>query len=268
MRKWTMRRAETDRIGEALIFDKPLAWRDEMERLEDIYAIPSMISSDEALCLYWLAKHYWSDRGVIVDLGPLAGGSTLALAAGLDDNDALAGRAGRIVAYDLWSYLKGFGPFFPGLGQANEGADLLPAYLENLGARARHVTAHKGDVQEARWCGMPIELIFVDLAKSPEIWLHVARQFFACAIPGHTILVNQDLISVDCPWIALYMQFWRDSFDYVDSPYGGTICYRFKQRIPPELIDLRFYETVSSEDACRLFDRTAAELRGWAAAFM
>ena len=54
-------------------------WRTSIKPVSEINPIGSMISEDESRYLHWMAKEYFSNRGVIIDLGPLAGGSTYSL---------------------------------------------------------------------------------------------------------------------------------------------------------------------------------------------
>lgn len=258
---------ETDRVARALIVDERKVWHQEGARTAELRRIPGMICDDESLYLYWLAKHYYTGAGAIIDLGPLAGSSSLALASGLSENANVPESEKRIYSFDLWSYLGGYSQFFPTV-KGVDGVDVLPTFLANLGEKAKYVTPTKGDLRSQYWHNIPVEIIFVDIAKSVDTWVHLAKQFFTQAIPGRTILVNQDMVSVDCPWIPLYMQLWRDHFDYVDSPYGGSISYRFKSHIQVPDIDQSFYESIDTDAACELFDRTQSELNGWAALYM
>ncbi|MEL6341223.1 MAG: hypothetical protein AAFQ65_15065, partial [Myxococcota bacterium] len=51
--------------------------------------IPSMLLLPEVALLYALARHHFRAEGAIVDLGPLLGLSTFAMARGLSDNPSI-----------------------------------------------------------------------------------------------------------------------------------------------------------------------------------
>ncbi len=46
-------------------------------------SVPTMISKSEKQYLFWLAEKVWQGRGIIIEIGPWLGGSTICLAAGM-----------------------------------------------------------------------------------------------------------------------------------------------------------------------------------------
>jgi hypothetical protein len=90
-----------------------LPWRTSTKSISEINPIGSMISEDESRYLYWLVKEYFTNYGAIVDLGPLAGGSTYSLALGLDEGGHKSSEP-VIHSYDLWQFWEDWGRFSPG----------------------------------------------------------------------------------------------------------------------------------------------------------
>jgi hypothetical protein len=145
----------TFKLRNAQLFgDAPQPWRAGLPELPAINPIPSMICEDESRFLHWIAKHQATGAGCIVDLGPLAGGSTHALCSGLARNPAAAGRT-QVHSYDLWRFFRGWEEFFPGKN-LEPGDDLCPLFASNLGPFRGVVVAHPGDLRSHRWIGEAI----------------------------------------------------------------------------------------------------------------
>ena len=65
---------------------------------------------------------------------------------------------------------------------ANEST--LHLYMANLGDLARHIRIYRGDITAMRWCGRPIEIMFIDICKSLHIWRHMLKEFYVSLIPS------------------------------------------------------------------------------------
>ena len=193
-----------------------------------VFPIPSMICDDEVQFLYYLTSHCYSATGSIVDMGPLAGGSTYAMAAGM--------RAGQIHSYDLWTFFAGFEAY---VGDMPIGADLLPLFRRNISEFTRWIVPHQGNLLHQRWPAGPIEIMFVDAAKTPELMRHIVNEFFPHLQPG-AYVVHQDFVSAEDPWIHVAMGRLEKHFEVVDSPDGGTVCFRVVQPIPPNALPADF----------------------------
>src|SRR4051794_1729972 len=102
------RHRRTFKLLDAFLFTEALQpW----EHLDDGYSptspLPSMMCSQELQFLHFLARTQSQSAGAIVDLGPLVGSSTYALASGLISGDL----PGKVFSYDLWEYFPGWEPF-------------------------------------------------------------------------------------------------------------------------------------------------------------
>src|SRR5207248_1151930 len=154
---------------------------------KEVNPIPSMISDDEVLYLRWLAQEWYTGAGEIVDAGPLLGGSTVSLASGLLGNSRVHEKKKRIHSYDLFKYFSDFTDRGLVTAALKNGESLLPMFLENTSRYREMIEVHAGDIQGYKWSGEPIEILFIDCAKSWEINNHITREFFGSLIPGRSI---------------------------------------------------------------------------------
>ena len=252
----------TYKLREALLFggvQQP--WRTGKPELSAINPIPSMICEDESRFLHWIARSHLSGRGCVVDLGPLAGGSTHALCSGLALNPRAAGRT-RVHAYDLWRFVPGWESYFPA-ARLKKWDDLLPLFAANVAAYAGVVVPHQGNMLKHRWTGGPIEILFVDAAKSVELWKFVLREFLPHCIPGHTLIVHQDWVCAECPWIHLTTARLAEYLAPVDSPDGATVAFLLRRPIPRELLEQEDHAVSPLPDAVALLERSASWMVGW-----
>ena len=201
--------------------DQDQPWRLSDKQLADINPVGSMIVEDESRFLYWLAANYFTDSGKIVDMGPLAGGSTHCFAAGLSDNARVKTRENLIHSYDMWLFYEDWGRFFPDQPLKTHD-DILPHFIENLRKYGNLVTPHKGDISLAKWSGEPIEILFIDAAKTPTVMEHIVNEFYPALIPGRSLVIQQDFVSAECPWIHATQERLSDYFELIDSPEGGN----------------------------------------------
>ena len=217
--------SSTFKLAEVILFDGvPQPW-ELLEHTFDGPPIPSMICAQELRFLHYLTHHHYTGAGAVVDLGPLFGSSSYALLSGMS--------RGCIQSYDLWE-------FFPDceglLGESLPlGTDIYPLFKENLSRFADRVAPHKGDLLQYVWTGGPIEILFIDAAKSPELMLHIANDLFPSLIPG-AFVIQQDWVSYGTPWIQIAMGLLAEFFEIMDSPEGGTVCFRVKRRIPSRVL--------------------------------
>ena len=212
-----------------------------------------MICPDEIDFLHYLARTQYRNRGSIIEFGPLGGVSTCALALGAPE--------AILHAYDFWIYHDSLRDYFPGrylrLGQS-----VLPAFLENIRPFRDRVRVHRGDLTRQRWASGPIEIVFVDAAKTPASLLHMFREFFPWVVPQGWI-VWQDYVSATCPWIHLALEELADYFEYWDSPEGGTVVTRLKCPLPREPLPADYFGTLRLERARAHLARARDRFPGW-----
>ena len=143
---------------------------------DDLRQVKTMLSAQELTLLYRLARDSYDGGGEIVDGGAFLGGSTLALALGLRDNPRVADKAFRIHSYDYFVADHFVAQFISGVP---EGASTRPYYDRVIAPVASHVTVHEGDLTTFPWpAERPVDILFIDVAKSWETNDFLLHQFF------------------------------------------------------------------------------------------
>jgi hypothetical protein len=238
-------------------------WRDLGITGRDVNAIPSMITPDESLYLHWLARCRYEGAGEIIDGGPLLGGSTIAMAEGLRRNERVGNKAARIHSYDLFEYhpmmkrrLFKKGP------EPAPGDSLLPIFTRNITPWMSSVRVFPGDILRYTWSGAPIEILFIDVAKTWDIQRHLLREFFPHLIPGKSIVVQQDYFFVSCYWIHLIMESLSDYFRPVHMTEGPTLGFEMIAPVPSHLLAIDYERALSKQQALALMDRSIARFEG------
>ncbi len=225
----------------------------------------TMLTEAERKLLYFLADRYFTDAGHIIDAGCFVGGSTSALGLGLRAWRERAGRAPahRIHAYDLfraaeWMYEK----HLPRTVAA--GASLLPEF-ERITAPVRDlIDVHEGDITALPRPAGPIEILFVDVAKTPDLSDYVVREFFPALIPGRSIVVQQDyLYDFDsAAWLHVTMEHYADYFRIVTDTGVNSVVFLYEKAIPPHLLSQRTIAGIAASDKIRLMARARARFAG------
>jgi len=193
--------------------------------------MPIMISKAEQRYLHWLGRTQWSDEGHVIEIGPWLGGSTACLVAGMRAGRAAARH--RLHAFDNFVWRE-FMTRFASLPIA-PGDSFEPWFLKNVETWSDLVVAHRqtlpdetieGDkqseswrgavapaVEPFAWSGEPIEILFVDGAKS---WRGM-RWLLSCVagslIAGRTLLVAQDFKHWGSYWVPLMLARFQSSLE-------------------------------------------------------
>lgn len=213
--------------------------------------LPSMISPEEMRYLHWLARCIWRDAGHVVELGPWLGGSTACLAAGMRARGSLP--AHRLHSFDdcVWRAFMSERAALP----LAPGDSFEPLLRENLAPFAELVCVQRarlpdetvpGDAGAARlrelgpaalaefaWpAGEPIEILFVDGAKSWRGLRHLLLAVSAALLPGG-LLVCQDYKYWGCYWVPMILGRLARHLEPVHDVLGGsTLAFALRGRIP------------------------------------
>jgi len=230
-------------------------WRD-VTLPPDAIGIPTMLSKTERKLLYGLARDYAHGDAAVVDGGSFLGGSTAALLAGVRDRaDRWTGPP--VASYDLFR-VEGYtvGKFFPG---GDVGDSFRPQFDEHVARFDVPHEVHEGDITQIGWSGEPIDVLFLDVLKSPEITDAVLRDFFPSLMPGRSVIVHQDYAAHYTPWVPITVELMRDSLTLVDWMEWGSHVFLLEGEVPAELgvasldLDTRF----------ELMERAIARADGW-----
>ena len=219
-----------------------------------------MLSTNERHLLYKLTKDHYSGAGYIVDAGSFVGSSTVALAEGLRDNTRATFSGRPIVSYDI-----GFLPAPPTAQKAitkdvggvmyTWGESFVPILKKNTAGLDDIIEFRIGDFLQEKWSAdKPIEICFIDLAKTNDLNIHSFRELFPAFIPGTTLLVQQDFFFDKLPWIKVLMGYLDDHFEWLGQ-VGPSSLYRYKRAIPKELYRIDPYTDLPLEERISLHKR-------------
>jgi hypothetical protein len=203
------------------------------------YAL-GLLSLEERKLLYQLARHTYTGEGAVVDLGSFCGASTCCLAAGLRDNPRAAGR--RVDAYDSFiasePYLVDF--IREQFGESLEMGQSFAATFRRATAEfADLIEVHAGDLLEQSWpSDRPIEILFVDVAKTLALSGKVLTEFFTHLTPGRSIVIHQDFYHPTAFYLPVVMDFLMDHFTIIEAGRDWSVVFRLETPIPQEKLKI------------------------------
>lgn len=107
------------------------------------------------------------------------------------------------------------------------GADLRPVFESVVGADLLpYVDVHAGDLLGHRWVGEPIDVLFVDVAKTWELNDHVMHEFLPSLVPGRSVVVQQDYVHEWLPWVHITMELLARHFERLEViPGSPSVVY-------------------------------------------
>jgi hypothetical protein len=224
----------------------------------------TMLSIEERQLLAWLTESYWEGEGAIVDGGCFLGGSTLALGEGLRANTSAPSDA-RIDVFDLFEvepYMVDM--YFEGKGL--RAGDSFRGEFDRATAQiADLLEVHDGDLAELGWDGRPIEVLFVDFAKSWSLNDVVIREFLPCLIPNRSVVIQQDYAFAFQPWIAITMEHLREYFEAVAFAEYNTAVFVCRKQVPR---DVPLPSELSYETKLALLETATQRFRGYPRSYL
>ncbi len=238
--------------------------------------VPTMLTLDEQKYYLWLTREWAQGAGAIVDLGAFAGGSTACLAEGQKQ----AGRTQPVHGYDKFvvndfdvfrgryeTYLSGPPASESGLDAPPlppcDGDDLRPVVEALLSPWRDTVRLHKGQIEDMAWTGGPIEILVLDASKAAATTDRMSETFFPHLVPGRSVIVQQDFLWWQQPWIAAQMAMLAEHFQpvaFVPNFSVSFLCTR-----PVDADAMRQARTAQLSDAQMLarIRRVAAWMDGF-----
>ncbi|WP_237057063.1 hypothetical protein [Marilutibacter chinensis] len=220
----------------------------------------SFIDREEYSHLTTLVSDHYTGKGIILDAGCFAGSSTLALCAGIPKDVLKAADSKLLVAIDRFvvgdSYLTNH---FLGTGEdIRYGESFLTAFLDNVASFLPWIEVRAGEVTQVGRLERPIEILFLDVAKSPYLNAYALRHWFS-RLTESGIVIQQDFYSPAHHWIAASMGALLDCFDVVTERVGETAVFRL--RTPPDAAALTAAgRTDQHQQSLRNLDRMIGRL--------
>lgn len=225
----------------------------EVEINPEVESVPNMLSAEEAQYLIWVAQQRYEGWGAILDLGPWLGGSSAALAEGLKRQGSTA----TVQCFDLFEwrphYMERSSP--RGLVQ---GQNFMPAFLEETRNYSDWIEAQQMDLLQGRWDGGPIEILFVDAAKSWTLLTAIHRVFGPFLEPGRSRVIHQDFRHPWCHWLPLACDSRPDVWEEVEAVQrGDTVTFRPRIDLVESGVTQTIYEESSFDvaQAVSIFDQ-------------
>jgi len=203
------------------------------------YAL-GMLGLEERKLLYELVRNTYTGEGAVVELGAFCGASTCCLAAGLRDNPRAIGH--RVHSYDCFianePYLVEF--IRTQFGEALElGQSFAATFRRATAEFADVIEIHAGDLLDQTWpSGAPIEILFVDVAKTLALSGKVLTEFFAHLIPGQSLVIHQDFYHPTAFYLPVVMDFLRDHFTIIETGRDWSVVFRLESAIPQEKLQI------------------------------
>lgn len=226
-----------------------------------INPIPTFLCPEETRFLAWLCATRYRGEGAIIDINSINGGATHAMAFGLSQKPPTRGPH-VVHSYDPWRYHDGWERYFPGL-RLSTGDRLYPHFVSNLKSLASRVEAHEGLLLDQAWCGKPIEVLFLGNIAAPEEMLHVVRAFYPHLIVSQSTLVVSGMVSGAHWWIQAIQEHLSPFFEILESPEGGTVCFRLINPLPEDPIPKDFLVRLGPRRIGELILGMARRLGGW-----
>lgn len=196
--------------------------------------VPTMLVQRELDYLHWLGTQL-TGSGRVVELGCFLGGSTAALTEGMRASgralkptlvyDSFIAPDNEAVANSWWMKRYQLGP---GENFRNKYESIHASRLDRLDIREGWLPENATRAQELEVYPEqePIELLFVDVAKTWGVHETVLRAFARHLLPG-AILIQQDFLDAPTPWLAIHMWQLRDVLEPLDNLRdASTVSFR------------------------------------------
>jgi Methyltransferase domain len=203
------------------------------------YAL-GMLGLDERRLLYHLARDNYTGEGAVVELGAFCGASTCCLAAGLRDNPLAAGRS-----VDSFDNFIASEPYLVDFlrTQFRETVELGKSFeaihRRSIAPFADRVRVHKGNLLDQTWpANDPIEILFVDVAKTLALSGKVLTEFFMRLIPGKSLVIQQDFYHPTAFYLPVVMHFLSDYFTIIEAGRDWSVVFKLETAIPREKLEV------------------------------
>jgi hypothetical protein len=195
-----------------------------------------MTSLREQRWLRSYAAGSYRGTGAIVDLGCFLGATTIPLAEGVALNPKAKHK--HVHAYDLFVWNEQFEAWAKGTeveGFFIVGHSFLPEFMKRTRKWRDRIVVHQEDLKQARWDHGPIEFLFVDAMKSPDLAKEIASDFFPYLVPAESYLAHQDFAHCFTPWIHFLTFRLRNDFSFVEDLPQSSL-FRLEKEIEPQTL--------------------------------
>jgi hypothetical protein len=239
-----------------------------------------MITAEEQCYLYWLASQLWSGAGHIVEMGPWLGGSTVCLAAGMSANTRRGDKRLHVFDNFIWrDFMTDRAPI--GL---SDGESFEPQFRRNVEAYADLIVTHRKSLPDdpverdlqasairqaraeaselVRWDpGEPIEILFIDGAKSWNGLVHLLAEMGAGLRPDSSLIACQDYKYWGSYWVPLVFELLIDQLELTHVLTHNTVTFRLRRPLSDALEALPDLHQLDPDIGTTALDTAARRLR-------
>ena len=237
----------------------------------------SMMSNDEKILCYSLAKSCAPFTGRIADLGLFVGASTSAFCQGILDNPLGSTKHTKkpVFSLDIGGPLKTYERYFKdpqaraqleSLGRSldDDLFTVIKAYLQRYPAIYELVEA---DLRTVEHFEDPIEIVFYDCLKHPDVAHKACQLFWPRYIPGKTMVIQQDYFYPFDYWTIIYQEYYSDYFSF-HGQFATSGLFRLEKPLPAEAYERNLMAELSVQKQCALIQQAAARCRNLAFQYM
>lgn len=194
-----------------------------------------MLTAKERTAFFLLARDYCQGRGCVVDAGSFCGSSTALFGYGLVANPKIGFLRAQMDVFDLFScteeYLIECIHSYYGLKLA-KGAEFQSIHRALTAPLLPMQRVYPGDFLQTVWRPRPVELLFIDLAKTPALLGEAMHRFMPHVEYGHTLLIHQDYYWYQQGYIPLVMEYLADYFAPFCPRIDNTAIFHCTRPIP------------------------------------
>ena len=224
---------------------------------DQIYVPHGMVGFEERRMLYWLGAEHYSAAGVIVDAGAYLGASAFALSAGLaksrhaSSRHAVVHSYDRFIADDEYIQLDISQRLYPVAADY----DYQGIFEFQTALHGDKIVVQRGDFAVVPPPDAPIEILFIDVAKTGALNNRLVADYFTRLVPGQAVVVQQDFYQAWYPYIPITMEYFRDCFAVADAFVAeSSRLYLLTREIPRPAIR-EFLDGLSVERETELLRR-------------
>jgi hypothetical protein len=138
---------------------------------------------------------------------------------------------------------------------AGSDASFLDAFRRNLGRHLDYCVVHEGDIRSSSARIGPIEVLFVDIAKTLSTFRSVVERFYGDLIPERSLLLHQDFSRPRLPWLHYSTAFLLPYFEIVAPPVDSTLVLRLVRGISSHALGRLRDDDFGIDEKVRLITR-------------
>src|SRR5262249_55428376 len=133
-------------------------------------------------------------------------------------------------------------------------------FAQHIRPYEAYITANQGDIRSIEWDGRPIEILFIDVAKQPDIHDTVVQKFFPHLIPGVSFVVQQDYVHEWLPWIHITMEELAEYFSPLGYIREASALYQLVKPLPPDKCVNFSVRDIPPDQQLRLMNRAIEKI--------